>query len=624
MAEHVPNELLRCEYEGCGRDLKGKAGLSRHMKSCAFGKVKDDKDGEDERDCRNAEEEEVVGEPPEDKEREARAPSPEKEKPSGKDVKEDVKEDAHPPTQKKGTWTHKHKSDSPLVKRLNTEGREISQTGPRKLLIPETNPDESWDTEEEDGDQVTAAAAAVVGTAQGTKELPPSLYGTMTKINPFASSQAISMDAMGADMLGEDASQAEFQRFMMEKMSMITDNMTEMATKRDLVDYAEKVERVSSEAREALEIANTAAERYDRLEDFAVKLEEKLVRVERIARGGMNDSYITAAQASAKAQEVVLEMKRKERNLVIKGVSEQEEESPQKLQENVAIWLADKMRPVYDNSFKDKLEYIMWDQIEFVKRQGPFNALRKFPRDVVVTLFHKRNQERILTDFIPVRNGRIKAWEEYKSLPREEKDKRDPPSFFDIVEDHPNYLRNRGNEIKDIAKVAGCHRTLKKPGKLGAVQLPRGDFRLALLEVKREGFAEIQSEEDTMAEVREILIKAGEARGWDLKGSRASTKLGEHMPRVMPQELRVHRPLIAMARDVERWRSGNNTNPQGMRQQESQPQDPTRRSTLRQESSRRTPQQQKTLEEVQDKLLQLSGAHGVGDDDKSSQKNMSV
>ena len=662
MAEHVQNKLLKCEHEGCDRDLRGKQALSRHMNACTFRKVEDD-EGEQEwsecehegcteqsrgreaqlkhmNGCRFRREEQdgdhaaaaavaaAVGEAAISEGGENLRPgkNTDGEKPGGADTQGD----APTPSLKKGVWSNKNNPESPLIKKLNAEGNGIPHTGPRKLLIPDTNVDESLVTEEEeeDGDQAAAAAVAVVETAQGIKELPPSLHGTMPKRNPFALSQMVAMAPVKEDTLGEDASQAEFRKFMVEQMGTLasnmtemTDNMTEMATKRDLMDYAGKIEKVGMEAREALDVANTAAGRYDRLEDLAELLEERLVRVERTARGGMNDSYITVAQASANAQEVAMEMKRKEKNIVVKGVREQEEEDPQTLHENVAVWLAEKMRPVYSDSYKDKLEGIMWDQIESAKRQGPFNAFRKFPREVVVTFFHKNTQEKILKDFIPIRNDRIKAWEEYKSLPREERNKRDPPSFFDIAEDHPNYLRNRGNEIKDIAKVAACHRTLKKPGKIGAVQLPRGDFRLALLEAKRGGFAEIQSAEDTVEEVREILIKAGEARGWDLKGSRAATKLGEHMPRVMPQELRGHRPLIAPARDVERWRSGNGV-PQGPQEPPQEPQEPTRRTHPQQEPSRRTPQQQEMIKEVQDKLLEINGALGVGDADKLSQKNM--
>ena len=43
MAEHVPNEVLKCKHESCERDLRGEQALSRHMNRCAFGKVKDDK-----------------------------------------------------------------------------------------------------------------------------------------------------------------------------------------------------------------------------------------------------------------------------------------------------------------------------------------------------------------------------------------------------------------------------------------------------------------------------------------------------------------------------------------------------------------------------------------------------
>ena len=623
MADHVTNELMKCEHEGCGRELRGKQALSKHMNRCAFKRVEGDGDDENEwNECehegctersrgREAQLKHMNSCQFRRKEEDGDRATSEK----GGDSREDVQEN---------TPTDKNKVESPLIEKLNAEGKETPTERPRKLLIPGSNVDESLDTEEEeeDDDRGVAATAAVAEAAQGTKELPPSLYGAIPKQNPFASSQMMVMDSLEGDKLGEDSSQAEFRKFMVEQMNTLTNNMKETATKQDLRDYAERIDKVGMEAREALEIASETAGKYDRLEGLAGALEEKLARVERVMRGGTNDSYITAAQASANAQEVVMEMRRKEKNIVVKGVREQEEESPQTLHEDVARWLAEKMRPVYSSPCKDKLEEIMWDQIESVKRQGPFNALRKFPRDIVVTLFHKKSQEQLLKDFIPVRNERVRIWEEYKSLPREERNKRSPPSFFDIVEDHPNYLRNRGNEIKDIAKVAGCHRTLKKPGKIGAVQLPRGDFRLALLEVKGEGFAEIQSAEDTEEEVREILMKAGEARGWDLKGSRAATKLGEHMPKAMPQELRTLRPLIALARDVERWRSGNNANPQEARPQEPQQRELTRRTTLLQESTRRTPQQQDMIKEVQDKLLEINGVHGAIDDEKYSQKNM--
>ena len=539
---------------------------------------------------------------------------------------DEEEEDEYTPMKEDGLFIHKNATMTPLTQKLNRQqqaasliraplqvaaiptktdsfqaphpdpvgGRGGGEDGKRmaedSASVDQMDEEEHSDVQETAGQQQqghTASGMAMMGEGQqhlkigSIMPLPGSLRtGTIPKntfLNPFTAAfhpmaQPISMGAPNSGA-ADSHSQAEFQKAVLAKLD-------QTATKQDVEGFSRDITRIGAKAEAALRAAETAFERSEMMEGIVRRLEEveeKLAHPINMPRGTTIDAYITQAQASVNTQEIILEMRRKERNLVFKGVREQDVEDVKVLLKDAAEWLADKLHQVYHASYKDRLPEMYWDQFEGAKRVGKFNQHRKFPRDVVVTFINKADAQMVLKVFAPVRAERINRWEEYKRLPKRERDETEPPHFFDIVEDYPNYTRNRGYELRDIAKVVGCGRSVKKDGRVALVQLPRGDCRLALLADRGDAFVEIQSEADTEAEAKEILKDMHERKCWDLKGARASTKMGEYMPALLPPEIKMHNPLVVPSRLVTRWKASQET-------PHPPPTDRTTRTTTRTES----------------------------------------
>ena len=508
-----------------------------------------------------------------------------------------------------GFFTHKDASKTPLTQKLNRQQQAASAAKiPKKTdsfqaphpanmggpgsggdgmkMVENNGSADHTDEQHWDGDPQEIAgqrgqSGADSGGATLRRALPQVRFdatmpqlgnfntGTIPKSslsNPFTNPPNVQYNSTDTPPIavGANQSQEEFQKAVLAKLEKMDENQTKTATKRDVEGFARDIARIGAKADEALRAAETAFERSELLEGIVRRLEEvedRLSHPNNMHPGAVSDSYITQAQASVNAQEIVLEMRRKERNLVFKGVREYDAEDVRELLKNAAIWLADKMYSVYHASYKDRLPEMFWDQFEGAKRVGTFNQQRRFPRDVVVTFSTKEDAQKVLKAFAPIRAERINRWEEYKRLPKRDRDRMEPPPYYDILEDYPNYTRNRGYELRDIAKVVGCGRSVKKEGRVALVQLPRGDYRLALLEDRGDTFAEIQSEAETEAEAKEILKDQHARKCWDLKGARAYTKLGEHMPALLPPEIKTYNPLVVPPRMVTRWRASQGQGP---------------------------------------------------------------
>ena len=513
------------------------------------------------------------------------------------------------PMKEGGIFTHKKASMTPLTQKLNRQQQAasaakiptktnsfqaphpVNKGGPGNggdvMKMAENNgsvihtDEQYWDSDPQEiaglrrqsgadsGGVTTMRALPQIGFDATIPQLRNFNTGTIPKSslsNPFTNPPNKQDNSTDTPPIAVVASQGqeEFQKAVLAKLEKMDENQTKTATKRDVEGFARDIARIGARADEALRAAETAFERSEQLEGIVRRLEEveeRLSHPNNMHPVAVSDSYITQAQASVNAQEIILEMRRKERNLVFKGMREYDAEDVRELLKNAAVWLADKMYPVYQASYKDGLPGIFWDQFEGAKRVGTFNQQRRFPRDVVVTFSNKEDAQNVLKAFAPIRAERINRWEEYKRLPKRDRDRMEAPPYYDILEDHPNFTRNRGYELRDIAKVVGCGRSVKKEGKVALVQLPRGDYRLALLEDKGDTFMEIQSEVETEAEAKEILKDLYVRKCWDLKGARAYTKLGEHMPALLPPEIKMHNPLVVPPRMVTRWRASQGQGP---------------------------------------------------------------
>ena len=253
-----------------------------------------------------------------------------------------------------------------------------------------------------------------------------------------------------------------------------------------------------------------------------------------------NSQFNTSNQTKAEAQEMMEDIMRRKANLVMTGMEEREDETQEELWELVVGFLKSKLEIAED---------VLKEGIVHVRRLGNKNRRSGYDRrrasvarPVLMVFKSIKFRDLIDTGFQYEREAISKMRNEYFEKSREEKEADPMPAFINIKADNPPFLRSKGYEVKNVARLCNTYSYQLNGRKFGCLlQGLSGNLRLVLYhDSGRGGGQEREATSRTEAETMalKILTKASEDCGWVKLGAKAFTKMGELLPEFIKEPLR--------------------------------------------------------------------------------------